>query len=604
MQNNSLMITVNNYLMTQIFRTNQLRSQIGVFKLLLFFLFIPFFSFAQEEDKIGTEVVNIIKPYSPSVSDAFKIKEMPVLNESESLEKKNVNYSIFSVPVASTFTPAKGKATAVKKAKPIKLYDNYASIGYGNYSNVLAELYSNFEISRTDNFGLTLKHNSSQGGIEGIVLDNKFYDTNLDGNYTSRQKDKTFQINAGVEHQIFNWYGLNSIFDEASNEFLNEIDPKQTYLSGYLGASIDLDDSFFEQGSATIRYLGDDFESTEFNVSVLPEFSFPLSTSNSEFVVKVDGELDYLSGSFATDYFNITAINYSFLNAGISPSFVYVNDDLTLSVGASAYVSVDSENSKTDFYLYPNLNISYRLNDEFVIVYGGADGGLEQNSFYNFKEENPFVSPTLAIMPTSELYNGFVGLKGKLNGKVGYNIRASYGKEDQKALFITNPYKGMSMDYKGYEHGNSFNVVYDDVNTLSFYGELKIETSENFSIGFSGTVNSYETTSQMEAWNLPDLEVSLFSNFNISEALYGGFSIFYVGERKDELLGGGVLPPLEVITLESYVDANVHFGYRINEKLSVFAKGSNLFGDNYNKWINYPVQGIQGLLGLSYKFDW
>ena len=131
-----------------------------------------------------------------------------------------------------------------------------------------------------------------------------------------------------------------------------------------------------------------------------------------------------------------------------------------------------------DIILLPKLNISYRLNDEFAIVYGGVDGGLEQNSFYSFKEQNPFVSPTLAIMPTSELFNGFAGLKGKLAGKVGYNFRASYGKEDEKALFTINSDKGGNPDNRGYEHGNSFNVVYDDINTLSVFGELKVETEE------------------------------------------------------------------------------------------------------------------------------
>jgi len=103
---------------------------------------------AQEEDNLGTEVVNIVKPYSPTISDAFKVKENPLMNDSTNTKKKEVNYSIFSVPVASTFTPAKGKATSVEKAKPLKLYDNYATFGIGNYTNVLAEFYSNFEISR------------------------------------------------------------------------------------------------------------------------------------------------------------------------------------------------------------------------------------------------------------------------------------------------------------------------------------------------------------------------------------------------------------------------------------------------------------------------
>ncbi len=579
----------------------------GVFKLLLIFFMLPFFSTAQEEDKIGTEVVNIVKPYSPSVSDAFKIKETPILNDSSSIVKKQVNYSIFSVPVASTFTPAKGKATSLKKARSIKTYDNYATLGYGNFSNVIAELYSNFEISRTDNFGLFLKHNSSQGGIKGIRLDDKFYNTNLEGSYTSFQKDKTFQIKAGVEHQIYNWYGLNSNFDEYPNDLINNIDAKQTYFSGYTDGIITVEDSYFEQGKVSLRYLGDDFDSSEFNVFLLTEFSFPFQTSSSDFILKVDGDIDYLNGSFATDYFNTAEINYSFLNAGVSTSFVYATEDLSLSVGVLGSVSFDSEKSKTDLYLYPKLYVSYRLSDEKLIVYGGVDGNLEQNSYYNFKDKNPFVSPTLTIMPTSEQYNGFAGIKGVVNGIVGYNLRASYGNEENKALYRANQYKGMSIDFKGYEYGNSFDVVYDDVNTLSVFAELKVETSKNFTFGINGTYYSFDSTNELEAWNLPELEASLFSNFNISEAFYGGLSIFYVGERKDlyvEDIFPISFPLVEVSTLESYVDANVHFGYRINEKLSVFAKGSNLFGDNYEKWLNYPVQGIQGLLGASYKFDW
>ena len=33
---------------------------------------------AQEDDNLGTEVVNIIKPYTPTISDAFKVKENPL----------------------------------------------------------------------------------------------------------------------------------------------------------------------------------------------------------------------------------------------------------------------------------------------------------------------------------------------------------------------------------------------------------------------------------------------------------------------------------------------------------------------------------------------
>ncbi len=61
------------------------------------------------QDPIGTEVINVVRPYTPTVSDAFKIKESPSLIDSLDVQKKEVQYDIFSVPVASTFTPAKDK---------------------------------------------------------------------------------------------------------------------------------------------------------------------------------------------------------------------------------------------------------------------------------------------------------------------------------------------------------------------------------------------------------------------------------------------------------------------------------------------------------------
>ncbi|MFC5048719.1 hypothetical protein [Aquimarina hainanensis] len=58
-----------------------------------------------------------------------------------------------------------------------------------NYTSVLAEFYSNFQLNRSDNMGVYLHHNSSQGGIDDLVLDDKFYNTFLDLNYTSRTRD-------------------------------------------------------------------------------------------------------------------------------------------------------------------------------------------------------------------------------------------------------------------------------------------------------------------------------------------------------------------------------------------------------------------------------
>jgi hypothetical protein len=432
-----------------------------------------------------------------------------------------------------------------------------------------------------------------------VLVDDKFYDTSLDANYTSRQQDASYQLDAGVEHQIYNWYGLNDNFQLLSNEQLATLDTKQQYLSGYIGGGISIEDSYFEKASANIRYLGDYYGSSEFNISVQPEFSFPIS----DVALKVDLDLDYLSGSFDRSYFSNVGLKYGFFNAGVIPSIGYIKDDLTLGLGVAMYLGMDTENSKTDFYFYPRVSASYRLVDELLIAYGGLEGGLDQNTYYGFKEENQFLSPTLMIAPTNKIYEGFAGLKGKLSNSVGYNVRATYENEGNKALFQLNEYRGLQTSNRGYEQGNSFNVVYDDVKTISIFGELNVAVSNIFSLGVNGTFNNYNTDQQLEAWNLPNIEASLFSNFNITKELYGGVTVFYVGERKDLFSVNTAVSSMQ-ITLDGYVDANVHFGYRLNDQLSFFVKGSNLLGDSYEKWANFQVQGIQVLAGATYKFDW
>ncbi len=61
--------------------------------------------------------------------------------------------------------------------------------------------------------------------------------------------------------------------------------------------------------------------------------------------------------------------------------------------------------------------------------------------------------------------------------------------------------------------------------------------------------------------------------------------------------------PAALVQLDSFFDANAHFGYRFNEQLSIFAKASNLANNQYQRWANFRVQGLQVLAGATYKFD-
>jgi len=555
----------------------------------------------KEEETLDTERVVIVKAYTPTISDAFKVKSTPVLNDSVTQKKKQLRYSIFSVPVASTFTPAKGRAANIDKPKRIPLYDNYATLGFGNFTSVLAEFYSNFQLNRTDNIGLYLHHNSSQGGIEDVVLDNKFYNTFLDLNYTSRTKDVAYGIEVGAEHQLYNWYGLPDIPILTQAE-IDAIDPQQNYFGAKLGGKLQFDDLYFKRASINYRYFGDTFSSAEHHGVFTPTFEFEIVDE----LVTTDFIVDYLGGSFdrPLDPVAQTPNDYSILNFGIQPSLVVLRDNLTLNLGASVFYSMDIERDDNDFFIYPKVTASYRLLDENVIAYGGLEGGLKQNTYRDAVQTNPYVSPTVFLRTSHNQFDAYVGLKGKISDVVSYNIRGGYASQDDTPLFVNN--RPTTSRLEGFDYGNSFTYRYDDILTLSGYGELNFNINKKFKLGVSGEYFNYSTEDEQEAWNLPELKASALLDYQITDQWFAGAQLFYVGERKDINTAVAITPstPEVSLILDSYFDANVNLGYRFNDKLSVFLKGNNLAGQNYERWANFPVQGIQVLGGITYKFNY
>ena len=580
----------------------QSKHQIMKIKFLIFIITISSslsLTYAQErtKDTIDDQVVNVVKPYTPTISDAFKIKDTPKLNDSNTVKKKAVKYNIFSIPVASTFTPAKGKAANVDKAKPVKLFDNYASLGVGSYTTILGEVYLNHALNNTENVGGYFSHHSSRGGIENLLLDDDFSKTHLNAHYSQKLRDFSWKIDTGFDLQTYNWYGLpQDIFGQAE---ANMIDPGHTFNSFYLGGKLKFDDAIIEDGSVRFRRFGDNRDSSENRFVAKTGFNIPVQGEE----ITTEFYIDYIGGSFDNSYFTDDEINYGNVTFGLSPSYELRQDDLTVNLGVRLVYLNDTELNDNNFFIYPNIEATYRLVDEILIAYGGITGQLQQNSYYGFANENPFVSPTLLIAPTDQRYNGFIGLKGKLSNNVSYNIKGNYFAEQAKALFKANDARGDAT--RDYEYGNSFGIVYDDVTTFSVAGELNIDVNRNFTLGIQGEYFNYNTDTQEEAWNLPDITGSIFMDVQISEKWYAGASAFYVGERIDEqeLVGTlGQTAPMRT-TLESYFDANAHLGYKINDQLSVFAKVNNMLNQDYERYLNFPVQGIQALAGATYQFD-
>jgi hypothetical protein len=569
-----------------------MRKHIKTIILAIFTLSVTLvFSQKKTTDTINTGVIDVVKPYTPTISDAFKVKEVPSLNDETTQAKKEIKYNIFSFPVASTFTPAKGKAATVDKAKPIKLYDNYATLGVGTYTTILGEVYLNHVISRSESVGGYVSHHSSGGGIEGLSYDDDFLNSKANVNYSSRLRDLAWNVEGGFGYQRYNWYGVPESQIAVSQS--NDIEVDHSFFNAHLGGDVSFEDTYINSASFLFRRFGDNQGSAENRFTFKTKVDVPIN----DFEIATDVVIDYLGGSFDRGYNTVDELNYGNIQVGVSSTYELKQDDLTLNLGASLFYMRDNEANDSKIYLYPNVTATYRLVNDVLIAYGGIQGDLIQNSYYGFATENPFVSPTLFITPTDQLYNAYVGLKGKVTSNVSYNISGHYVADRSKALFRNNE---ITLTTQDYSYGNSFGIVYDNVKTLGVAGEINVDVNRNFKLGLKAETFSYTTDDEAEAWNLPDFKGSLFLDYQISEKWFAGANLFYVGERKDQLFLNGTTA---TVPLDSYFDANAHVGYHVTDQLSIFAKANNMANEGYHKWQNFPVQSAQFLAGATYKFD-
>lgn len=558
-------------------------------------------SFAQKKkkDTIGTQVINVVRAYSPTVSDAFKIKTNPKITDS--VAKKQVKYAINSVPVASTFTPAKGKPKALQVFPSEPVYDNFVTVGLGSYRTPLIEGFFKTSTNRYNEFGGFVNYHSTIGGIRDARLDNNFADAGFDLFYKQEDSDYDWQINGGFRYQKHNWYGLSDKISY-SRAVVNSIASSLNYTDIHVGGLMNLNNSYFRGGTASIYNFTDNEGSSEIYAGARPKVELPIADEYLSF----EGRFELLNGKFSKNFEGTDKSNYTFLNLGATPNLEVLRDNFTLNLGANLVYSLGSgTDNENKGYIYPKITASYVVVDQIMTAFAGVVGDLEQHSFKGFANKNPFVSPTLAIKRTNKQYDAYGGAKGKLASNISYNLKGGYMLERDKAMYKLNPSKtdGSNEVTRGFNAGNSFQVVYDDVKTLYATAEVSVDFSKT--LKFGGTVGyyNYSMDKQSESWNLPNLKANAFAKYTNAQ-WFAGANLFFVGARKDEVsfVSSLAKDPIAV-TNSSYIDLNLNGGYKFTNRFTVFAKANNILSSNYQRYTNFEVQGLQILAGLTYKFD-
>ncbi len=552
----------------------------------------------EEEDKLNGGTITVVKAYDPSVADAFKVKSVPQLNDTTKLKKKAVTYSIFSVPVASTFTPAKGKLSRLKPRQRPEYFDNYARLGLGNYGNILAEFAGNLEIDKNSDFGIFLNHNSSFGGLDEVVVDDSFLDTALDLSYGHRSRYASYSMTAGARYQGANLYGIY----EPLRLQLVGTDPDDTdvgvnYLSYGVGGNLDIFDSIFKDVRAKFTGITSNREGQELRAQVGTNLGFTIEEATIDLGVSID----YLNGSFEQQGRLPAQSEYAYASAGLSPTLKLYGDNYKIKLGATINYLNDVENSDSQFNIYPNIVATYKLLDDQVVAFTTIYGGLDLNSLQQFADDNVFLAPAINILPTDRVIDAQLGIKGKLSNTLGYKVYGGYKKENDRSFFIKDTGRLLAAQAPADVLGNVFFTSYGDLSTVSYGASLGFDISDMFNLALNAQGYSYDVSNGdgflNTASQLPEFTADLVGTYQITDKIDVGATLYFVGEREVFRSGAGIE------SLDSFMDLNLDVNYRINPRLTAFLRGNNLTGGNYEYFLDYPVQDLQIMGGVVYKFD-
>jgi hypothetical protein len=520
--------------------------------------------------------------YRPVVVDANKINDAPVVVDST--KKLNIkSYNINSKKLATGYDVEPIEAAQMVGEPLTKLYNGLVKIGMGNYKMPYGEVWYNNLRSKEYSAGFRMKHLSSSATLDDYGFAG--FSDNEAGIYGKKfLKEHTLSGNFDYTRNVVHFYG----YPDSLANFADH-DAATIQRFNYFGAGAELKSHYTkaERYNHDVRmnyyYLGDSYKASENNFKV----NGSVQTEVLKELLKVNASVDYYNYKTAADTINNTIIT-------LNPSFNADGEKYKASIGVTAAMDIFV---KSKFYFYPSIDLSYNIFDNIIIPYAGATGGIQKNSFKSLTDENPFVLSELTMNNTNKKYELFGGLKGTLSSTIAYNAKVSYSSIGNLAMYVNDTKDLLS---------NRFDVIYDDAELLNIGGQISYQQREKLRIGISGSYSNYKMKQELRAWYKPQLEFSLFANYNLQDKIVVKADLFYLGNQfaktfepdTTSAIGMKVVPQ----ELKGTLDANLGLEYRYTKKLGFFLDFTNIANYRYYRYSNYPTHRFGFMGGLSYSF--
>ena len=574
-------------------------------KRLVLFLFLlsMSISYAQKkENSIDTESIVIVKSFTPSLSDAFKIKSNPFISDSISNSKFELVYDLKKIPVISTFEPNKATPLKLKQKILYNPFNTFFSGAFGNQNQLFFNISSLVEIDRSQRFGLNFYKDGFGNDIDNTILRSNQNYNEIGFNHNLRNNQYNVNTQFKFSKSLNNYFGLNkNVWDQS---FLNSIDPQIRRNNFKVRSNWNLYDYFFNDFVLQANLSTDNFGSIEKQIGLSTNFGSELARSNIKGKIKIQG----LKTRFVSSYFEKIQEEYSQSLGSLSVFWQNTNKDLRIKIGAGVTYFLGIDQISNNLIYYPEIEIFYQKEENKITSYLNALGGAKLNSYSSLTDVNPYMAPTALLVPTFNKYNIQLGIRSRLASVLNFDFGLIFDEVENYNFYQRLPFDNEN-ELESYRLSNAFESKYLDLSFYGFNASIIIKMIKDNFIRFEASYRFFDTQQEEILWNIPSLQANWESQIKWNDHLAFSFKGSMWGDRSaavrpiflDQELSSDLLINEEILPI--FIRSSAHITYKLTKQFDLFFKGRFNSKGIHGRWSYYPEPPFLILGGITYKFD-
>jgi len=530
----------------------------------------------------------------------------------------NLKYNITDVPAASDFKTSTIQGEDISPKFDANYQNNYFQLGMGNYGKILADGNISTKLENNIQVGGDVHFLSTSGLKKDYDWSSRQSSANLGAFLNSYGERGKFGINADYGLKDYNYYGIYAFDGIQGINIPSDIDLKQKVNQFKVNGYYDFySNEILNDVRVKSSFLSDHFNAKETQAEILLNLSKHGVEIPKFDDVRLNGDLGINLETLKSDFKILNENSSSFFNATLSPkvtffkgnSYLMVGSDFSFLNGRNSNTVLPEELKNNKTYWFPKVELQFAATDEFKF-YAGIDGGLKINSYANLLEQNPYLASDQWLKPTETKYDGYFGLRGDIHQNIKYDFSAGFSKVNDIMFFkANNLFDNSSTNQNAYNFANTFSAIYDNGTVSEVKGSVQLFPLANLVLDGELHFAKYKLDNQENIYNKPLIKASLGAKYAmLDKKLNLGAKVFFASDMTTNSYS--VVTTFPSFSMQEntndkvggFADLNLSAEYKVHKNFSIFAHGNNLLNTKYQTFKGYKVLGAQVLGGVKISF--